>query len=122
MADGCRPCSTPLYACRAHGGQGDSNGAMNGIHRTCIAALVVCAVLAVPAGAMAQTPVVSVPLGLQVLEQKMAQIRVNTPRILVRFALGELGPAISGAELGTGVKSSNGFVSSSTGSFRISPP
>jgi hypothetical protein len=63
---------------------------------------------------------VSVPPALQVLEQKMAQIRFSTARVSARFGLGELGPA--GAELGTGVKGTNGgFVTSTVGVIRLSP-
>jgi hypothetical protein len=88
-------------------------------HRTFVAALVVCAALAVTAWAPAQAPV-SVPPALRLLEQKMAQIRFNTARVSARFVLGELGPA--GAELGTGVKGTNGgFVTSTVGVIRLSP-
>jgi hypothetical protein len=85
------------------------------------AGLVVCAALLVPAQAIAQTPAV-VPPALQVLEQKMAQIRFNTARISARFGLGELGPGGGGAELGTGVNGPNGgLVTSTVGVFRLSP-
>jgi hypothetical protein len=85
-------------------------------------ASVVIAVLAVPAWALAQTPV-SVPPSLQALEQRMAQIRFNTARISYRFALGELGPAGGGAELGAGIKGPKGAVVFSTvGALRLSPP
>lgn len=89
---------------------------------TVFAGLVVCAALLVPAWVAAQTPAV-IPPNLQMLEQKMAQIRFNTARISARFGLGELGPAGGGAELGTGIKGPNGaFVTSTVGVFRLSPP
>jgi hypothetical protein len=77
--------------------------------------------LAVPAWAAAQVPAV-VPINLQVLEQKMAQIRFDTARISGRAVLGEMGPAVSGAELGAAAKGSNTLVSSTVAAVRLSPP
>jgi hypothetical protein len=83
--------------------------------------LAVCAAVTVPKYAAAQTPV-SLPPSLQVLEQKMAQIRFDTARVSSRFGLGELGPAGGGAELGTAANGPNGGVLFSTvGVFRFSP-
>jgi len=82
-------------------------------------AIALLGVLAVPEWAVAQTPV-SVPPGLQALEQKIRQIRFSTARISGRFGLGELGPA--GGELGTGVKGPNGgLLITTVGVFRLSP-
>jgi hypothetical protein len=76
--------------------------------------------LGVPASAAAQTPISP---SLQVLEQKMAQIRFSTARISARVVLGEVGPGGGGAELGTGVQGPNGgFITSTVGVFRLSPP
>jgi len=72
-------------------------------------------------GAEAQTPV-SLPPNLQALEQKMAQIRFNTARVAIRFGLGDLGPAVSGAELGTGATGLDSFLTSVTVAVRRSPP
>jgi hypothetical protein len=95
---------------------------MNGLHRTLVAALVACAVLVVPMGAVGQTSAV-VPPSLQALEQKMAQIRFNTARISARFGLGELGPGGGGAELGAGASGAKGgLLTSTVGVFRLSPP
>ena len=52
----------------------------------------------------------------------MAQIRFHTARVAVRLALGELGPAVSGAELGTGATGLNSFLTSEVGEVRFSPP
>jgi len=71
-------------------------------------------------GAEGQTPAV-VPPNLQALEQKMAQIRFNTARVALRFAIGELGPAVSGAELGTGATGLDSFMTSVTAAVRRSP-
>lgn len=52
----------------------------------------------------------------------MAQIRFNTARVSGRFVLGEMGPAVSGAELGAGPKRANTLVSSTVAGVRLSPP
>ena len=52
----------------------------------------------------------------------MAQIRFNSARVAVRFALGELGPAVNGAELGTGATGLDSFLTSATVAVRSSPP
>jgi hypothetical protein len=85
------------------------------------AALVACAVLVVPAWTVARASAV-VPPNLQALEQEMAQIRFNTASLTVRFGLGELGPAVSGAELGTGATGLDSFLTSATVVVRRSPP
>jgi hypothetical protein len=97
-------------------------------HRTRVTALgSVCAVLAMPAWALAQAqtslsvPPASVPPNLQALEQKMEQIRFDTARITSRAVLGDIGPVISGAELGTGVTGSNTLVISTTASVSLAP-
>jgi hypothetical protein len=78
-------------------------------------------VMAVPAWAAAQTPA-TVPPSLQVLEQKMAQIRFSTVRVSARVVFGEVGPLGGGAELGVGVQGPNaGFITSTVGVFRLSP-
>jgi hypothetical protein len=85
--------------------------------------VLVCAVL-IPGAALAveANPPVNVPPALRVLEQKMAQIRFNTARLSDRFAIGEVGPAGAGIELGVAVKGPNrGFVTSTVGVFRRSP-
>jgi hypothetical protein len=64
----------------------------------------------------------SLPPNLQVLEQKMTQIRFNTARVAIRFGLGDLGPAVSGAELGTGATGLDSFLTSATVAVRRSPP
>jgi hypothetical protein len=89
-------------------------------HNSLLATLAVCAALAVPAWAMAQASTV-VPPSLQSLEQKMAQIRFNTARISGRLVVGEMGPAVSGAELGAGVMGSNTLVISTITAVRLSP-
>lgn len=88
---------------------------------TVFAVLVVCVAFLVSASAMAQTPAV-IPPSLQALEQKMAQIRFNTARVSLRFAIGELGPAVGGAELGTGATGLDSFATSVTVAVRRSPP
>jgi len=85
------------------------------------AALAVYVMLAVPAWAEGQTSA-SLPPNLQVLEQKMAQIRFNTARVAFRFAIGELGPAVGAAELGTGATGLDSFLTSATVAVRRSPP
>lgn len=90
-------------------------------HNSLLATLAVCATLAAPTWAMAQAPAV-VPPNLQSLEQKMAQIRFNTARVAIRFGLGDLGPAVSGAELGTGATGLDSFLTSVTVAVRRSPP
>jgi hypothetical protein len=90
-------------------------------HNSFLATLAVCAALAAPTWAMAQAPAV-VPPSLQSLEQKMAQIRFNTARVAIRFGLGDLGPAVSGAELGTGATGLDSFLTSVTVAVRRSPP
>jgi hypothetical protein len=90
-------------------------------HNSLLATLAVCAALAVPARAAAQAPAV-IPPSLQSLEQKMAQIRFNTARVAIRFGLGDLGPAVSGAELGTGATGLDSFLTSVTVAVRRSPP
>ncbi len=52
----------------------------------------------------------------------MAQIRFETARISGRVVLGEMGPAVSGAELGAGVMGSNTLVFSTIATVRLSPP
>jgi hypothetical protein len=63
-----------------------------------------------------------VPPSLQALEQKMEQIRFNTARVSLRFGIGELGSAVSGAELGTGATGLDSFVTSVIAAVRFSPP
>jgi hypothetical protein len=85
--------------------------------------VLVCAAL-IPSAALAveANPPVTVPPTLRVLEQKMAQIRFNTARLSDRFAIGEVGPAGAGIELGVAVKGPNrSFVTSTVGVFRRSP-
>ena len=89
--------------------------------------IAVCAI-AIVAGARAapafsdMPPPASVPPSLQELELKMAQIRFNTGRISVRFGIGELGSPGGDAELGVGVKGSEGgLLTSTVGTFKISP-
>jgi hypothetical protein len=85
-----------------------------------LAGVAAVGVLVVPASAAAQTPI---PPSLLMLEQKMAQIRFSTVRVATRVVFGEVGPGGGGAELGTGVQGPNaGFVTSTVGVFRLSPP
>lgn len=88
---------------------------------TALASLLVCVALVLPASTAAQTSAV-VPPNLQVLEQKMAQIHFNTARLAIRFGIGELGPAVPDAELGTGATGVDSFLSSDTVAIRLSPP
>lgn len=101
---------------------GEVFGSMARPRRTIVfAVVVVCAALLVPASTIAQAPTV-VPPSLQALEQKMAQIRFKTARVAIRFGLGDLGPAVSGAELGTGATGLDSFLTSVTVAVRRSPP
>lgn len=86
-----------------------------------LAGFAAAGVMAVPAWAAAQAPA-TIPSSLQVLEQKMAQIRFSTARVSARVVFGEVGPLGGGAELGAGVQGPNaGFITSTVGVFRLSP-
>lgn len=78
------------------------------------------AIWAVPARAMVQAQV-AVPTRLEVLEQKMENIRFNTARFSVQLVLGELGSRTTGFEVG-GEVTKNTLVDSIAGVFRFSPP
>jgi hypothetical protein len=62
-----------------------------------------------------------VPPALQALEQKMAQIHVNTARVSERFVVGGLGSTAGGADLGSGIGKGKSFVTVGAGSIRFTP-
>jgi hypothetical protein len=86
-----------------------------------LAGFTAAGVMAAPAWAAAQTPA-TIPSSLQVLEQKMAQIRFSTARVSARVVFGEVGPPGGSAELGAGIQGPNsGIITSTVGVFRLSP-
>lgn len=76
----------------------------------------------VTVGAEPASSPISVPPALQALEQKMLLIHFNTARVSGVFALGELGPPVEGAELGSNADKCESLVSYTKATERLSPP
>jgi hypothetical protein len=73
-----------------------------------------------PAPEPAPTATIAPP-ALQALEQRMAQVSFNTARISDRQVIGEVGPPVGTAELGSGVDQCKSLVVTATGLIRGTP-